>query len=131
MTRKTRPEGALTVHLPEPTLEAIRAFAAAGDIKESTIVSALLADHVEDLRQLTSVATRARGSAGIPLDDVYDLLAHLWMETAIQLAGAAGDEFPWRSHDERLRKQWAEDLAIFKLRKRLCAMARHEIDSDD
>ena len=130
MKRRLEFKDALTVRLPEPTLNAINALAAAGDISASTIAAALLANHIDDLRQMTSLANEARGTVAVRLDEVYDLLAHLWLETALDLAAAAGDEFPWKTNDEKLRAQWAADLAVFRLRKRLNAMRRHEVESD-
>jgi hypothetical protein len=127
MKRRTPVKNNVSLHLPKPTLDAIVEFAKAGDISASTIVAALLAGHIDELRQLAAIAMKARGSGFAPLDEVYDLLAHLWMETALELAAATGDQSPWRTADEGLQTQWAEDVAVFKLRKRIHAMRRHEV----
>ena len=127
MKRRTDSKNTVTLHLPKPTLDAIVEFAKVGDISESTIVAALLAGHVDELRQLTTIAMKARGSGFASLDEVYDLLAHLWMETALELAAATGDQSPWKTSDEGVQAQWAEDFAVFKLRKRIHAMKRYEV----
>lgn len=127
MKRRTESKNSVALQLPKPTLDAILEFSKAGDISASAVVAALLAGHVEELRELTAIAKKARGSGAVPLDEVYDLLAHLWMETALELSAATNDQCPWNTSDEDLQAQWAEDFAAFKLRKRINAMRRHEV----
>jgi hypothetical protein len=69
MKRRTPSRNTVTLHLPKPTLDAIVEFAKAGDISASTIVAALLAGHVDELRQLTAIAMKARGSGFASLDE--------------------------------------------------------------
>lgn len=131
MKRRLRTHEVLPLQLPKATADAVRAMAAACDISASAVVSSLLANNVDDLVRISSLVTEARGTENVPFDDVCDVMAHLWMETAIRLSIGSDNAFPWRTGDDTLRNQWAEDLEILKLRKRIHAMRRHEVRDPD
>ncbi len=119
-------EPTLTLRLSKSTSEAIDHLAAACDLTPSGIVEAFLSEHVPDMKSMSALAKRMRGTSGSSLDETCDLVAHLWMHEAIALSTLANEGFPWASTDEGLRTQWADDLALFDLRKKVSSMKQHE-----
>ena len=126
MAANKRNDSTLTLTLPKATVDALFAVAATCDIRASTIASALISEHVSELQSMAGLVMRARGDSEASLDEVCDLLSHLWIHAAINESNAANDGCPWKSSDKSLRAQWVEDLAVLQLRGRINQMRLHE-----